>query len=130
MPAGRPSKYDPKFCDVVLGAMTDGYSKMAAAGIIGVCYSTLKNWMAEYPEFLAAVKAGDARRAVKLERDLLNAESGPMVTSRIFALKNAAPEEWRDQQRVEHTGADGGPIEMTGTEKLASFLAERSAKSP
>ncbi len=37
-------------------------------------------------------------------------ELGPKITARIFALKNAAPAEWRD--RIEHTGADGGPLQV------------------
>lgn len=131
MPAGRPSDYDPAFCEVVETFMGEGFSKMAAAGEIGVCYNTLKAWMEVHPEFLTAVKRGEAKRAVKLERDLLDAETGPRVTSRIFALKNAAPEEWRDKQTTEHTGADGGAIKVEddGIRRLFAYvdgIAERS----
>jgi hypothetical protein len=35
---------------------------------------------------------------------LLNAEASPVVTSSIFALKNAAGDDWRDKQEVEHSG--------------------------
>ena len=90
--------------------MALGYSKMAAAGNVGVCYQTLKNWTQEHPEFFAAVKRGEAKRTQILEEGLLSAETGPQVTSRIFALKNAAPDEWRDKQHTEMTGPDGGPI--------------------
>lgn len=34
---------------------------------------------------------------------MLTAENGPQVTSRIFALKNADPEEWRDKTEVATT---------------------------
>ena len=81
-----------------------GYSRMAAAGHIGVCYDTLTNWMEVHPEFFQAVRRGQAKRAIFLERDLLLAETGPKVTSRIFALKNAAPDEWKDRQEVAHSG--------------------------
>lgn len=111
MPAGRPTSYDPAFCERVENFMALGYSKMAAAGSVGVCYQTLKNWMEEHPEFFAAVKRGEAKRTQILENGLLEAETGPQVTSRIFALKNAAPDEWREKQHTELTGANGGPIQ-------------------
>ena len=47
--------------------------------------------------------------------DLLDAPDGPTVTSRIFALKNADPTEWRDRVQQEITGKDGGPIEVAKT---------------
>lgn len=107
MITGRPTKYDPSMGAKVLAFMSKGYSKMAAAGHLGVSYQTLKNWMDEHPEFFASVKEGEARRVVFLERGLLDAETGPQVTSRIFALKNAAPDEWKDKQAVDHTSSDG-----------------------
>lgn len=110
-PGGRPSKYKPEYCDVVESTMAAGFSKMAAAGEIGVCYNTLKAFMDEHPEFLIAVKRGEAKRTIFLERGLLAAETGPQVTSRIFALKNAAPDEWREKVVSEVTGADGGPLD-------------------
>ena len=115
MSGGRPSKYDPAFCEQVEATMRDGFSKMAAAGRLGVCYNTVRAWMDEHPEFLQAVKRGEAARTEKLETDLLSAETGPQVTSRIFALKNAAPDEWRDKQQTELSGPDGGALPMSLT---------------
>lgn len=103
MPGGRPTKYEPRFCEVMIESMRLGFSKLAAAGQIGVDYSTIRNWMDAHPEFFQAVKDGEALRALKLEQDLLDADTGPKVTSRIFALKNAAPDEWRDKQELETT---------------------------
>lgn len=109
MPAGRPSKYDPKYCDEVVAYMGQGYSKTAFAGSIGVCRDTILEWSSTIPEFSGAVKAAEAARVQSLETGLLQSDQlGPQVTARIFALKNAAPDEWRD--RREFTGADGGPI--------------------
>jgi hypothetical protein len=104
---GRPSKYDPRFCEEVEDLMRQGFSKTAAAGAIGVDRDTLLNWAKEHPAFFGAVKRGEAARTHKLETDLLRAPDAPTVTSRIFALKNAAPEEWRDRQQHDHTSSDG-----------------------
>lgn len=118
MAAGRPSKYDPRFCEEVEDLMRQGFSKTAAAGAIGVDRDTFLNWAKEHPEFFGAVKRGEAARTHKLETDLLLAPDGPNVTSRIFALKNAAPDEWKDKQSVDHTNSDGS---------LSSFLAAVAA---
>lgn len=123
---GRPSKYDPAFCDQVREGMRAGFSKTAVAGMLGIARSTLHEWCATYPAFSDAVKEGETLRTLKLETDLLSAPDGPTVTSRIFALKNAAPDEWRDKQSVEMTGANGGPIK---TEEVSArdILADRLA---
>lgn len=36
----------------------------------------------------------------------------PDATSMIFWLKNRQPAKWRDKQEVEHTGKDGGPVQV------------------
>ena len=114
---GRPTKYDPAFCETVREQMALGFSKTAVAGFMGIARSTFHLWAEEHPEFSDAVKEGETARTYKLEGDLLSAPDGPTVTSRIFALKNAAPDEWRDKQDVELTGKGGGPIE-TITRKI------------
>lgn len=113
-PGGRPTTYQPEFCDVVRDMMATGLSKTAVAGYLKVSRQRLIDWAEANPEFRDAVKEGEAMRTLRLEQDLLSAETGPQVTSRIFALKNAAPEEWRDMKAVEMTGKDGGPMEITG----------------
>lgn len=120
---GRPSEYKPEYCDQVKDFMRLGYSRMAAAGHIGVCYNTFRAWQAQYPGFMQAVNEGSAARLVFLETGLLEAASGPQVTSRIFALKNAAPEEWRDRVTVQgDRDADAVQVEHKG-EGLTALAA-------
>lgn len=104
MPAGRPSKFSEAYCNEVVEAMGTGLSLTAFAGQIGVARSTINVWMAEHPDFSEAVKVGTAKRVLYLERRLLDGEIGPRVTSHIFALKNADPEEWRDKIETHHSG--------------------------
>jgi hypothetical protein len=106
MAAGRPSKYSDAYCNEVIETMGTGLSLTAFAGEIGVARSTINEWMGAHPEFSEAVKVGTAKRVKYLERRLLDGEIGPRVTSHIFALKNADPEEWREKQHVEHSVND------------------------
>ena len=107
MPGGRPTKYEPGFGEVVIERMSQGFSKTAVAGFLQIARSTFYQWEEDHPEFSDAVKIGEAARTFKLEQDLLAAPDGPTVTSRIFALKNAAPEEWKDKREHDHTSSDG-----------------------
>lgn len=134
-PGGRPTKYDSRYCEEVIQAGKQGYSLTAFAGMIGVCRDTISEWMNVHPEFSASVKIHQSARTYCLESDLLTGETGPKVTSRIFALKNAAPQEWRDKQEHEMTGKDGGPIEtksLTDLDRamaLAQFLNKTKAEN-
>lgn len=124
MSGGRPTKYDPAFCDVAAEFMRDGYSAAALAGHLRVAYSTLRLWEKEHPEFSAAIKEGRAGAALWWEarlRDLAQKGEGN-ATACVFGLKNRVPEEWRDVSRVEQTGADGGPIEVSAREILKAKL--------
>lgn len=107
---GRPNVYDDSLADLAFEVMSKGLSKTAAAGAIGIARSTFSEWEKDHPRFSEAVKRGEAARTLSLEQDLLAAPDGPTVTSRIFALKNAAPDEWRDKQSFEHTGKDGADL--------------------
>jgi hypothetical protein len=111
MPAGRPSEYKPAFADEIINLMAEGLSLTAAAASLGFHRQRAYEWAEKHPEFADAIKLAQAKRTLKLEQDLLTATEGPRVTARIFALKNAAPDEWRDKQVTEHVGKDGGPIE-------------------
>lgn len=107
-PVGRPSIYDPSYCDELEAFMAQGYSFTAFAGSIGVCRATLDNWAKEHPEFLGARNRAKAKRLMHWEKSALKvAETGggPGTATMIaFGLKNMGDDEWRDKQEVEHTG--------------------------
>lgn len=109
MTTGRPSKYDPAFCDKVLPFMGQGYSTTALAGHLGVSRSTLYLWMDNHQEFSDAVKEGMAASAIWWEDCLrANAMTGNgNATSAIFGLKNRATDDWRDRRETDLTSSDG-----------------------
>lgn len=121
---GRPSTYRSEYCDEVIAFCADGLSLSAFAGSIGVGRSTINGWMNTYPEFEEAVGVAKAKRTLALERQMLSLENGPAVTARIFALKNADPEEWRDKQHHEHAGDKNNPIVVAGADELIRKVAE------
>jgi len=105
MPAGRPTDWTPELGEEILALMADGLSLAASAAQLDVHRQRVYEWMATHPEFADTVKLAQAKRQLFLERRLLSAEIGPVVTSTIFALKNAGPDDWREKQEVEHSGS-------------------------
>lgn len=103
-PGGRPTDYTPELGDKILALMTQGLSLTAAAAECDVHRQRVYEWKERYPEFADTVNLAMAKRQAFLERRLFAAEQGPVVTSTIFALKNAGPEDWREKQEIEHSG--------------------------
>jgi len=114
MPAGRPTDWTPTLGEEILQLMASGLSLAASAAELGIHRQRVYEWMERHPEFADTVKLAQAKRQLFLERRLLSADQGPVVTSTIFALKNAGPDDWRDKQevnqRTELSGPDGGAI--------------------
>lgn len=106
MPAGRPSKYDPSYCDELIEHMKDGASLTSFAASIDVCRDTISEWANVHPEFSAAVKRGKAKCAAWWEETARGGATGGEAnpTLCIFGLKNMAAEDWRDKHDHEHSG--------------------------
>ena len=104
-PEGRPTKYQPRYCQELIDDMAQGYSLGAFAGKIGVARATLANWASEHPEFLAAVETGKAKRLRQWETALIdNAMTGGASNpgSIQFGVKNAGREDWVEQKEIVH----------------------------
>lgn len=109
MPAGRPSKYDPAYCESIVSFCQDGSSISSFAASIGVSRSTITEWGNEHPEFSAAVKAAKTAVAAWYDKAARkNAiEGGGNATICIFGLKNFDEEDFRDVQETKHSGNVG-----------------------
>jgi hypothetical protein len=107
--AGRPSKYEPEFCQVAEATLALGYSEAVLAGELDVCVDTITEWKKQHPEFSASVKAGRAKGAKVWEDRLIKlAEKNEgNATGIIFGLKNRQPEAWKDKTETEHSGEVG-----------------------
>jgi transposase-like protein len=115
-PSGRPSKYEPAFCERVIElATSEGLSWGACAGEIGVSRQTLTAWAGAHPEFLDAKRVAEARSQLFWERKLSKladqGSAGPGAsTAIIFALKNRAKDDWRDTVEQRHVGDPSIPV--------------------
>ena len=129
---GRPTKYEPRFCEMLLEDMAKGYSMTAFAGLIGVSRDTLTAWAAEHPEFSLAVTRGKALRLRDWETvalDMRRNGGGPGgATITVFGLKNMGGEEWSDTTKLE--AKVDAKVEHSADDAFAAFTGalERAAK--
>lgn len=120
--AGRPTLYDPRYCDEMVAFMALGGSMTAYAAEIDVCRDTISEWVKKHPDFAHAAKRGKAKCAAwweKRARVIAETGGGPgSGTMTVFGLKNMAPDDWKDSQQIDHSSTDGSMTPKEPTYKL------------
>jgi Helix-turn-helix domain of resolvase len=101
MPAGRPSTYDPMYCDQVIELGKTGASIVEMACDIGVSRTTLeRNWPAEHPEFMQALERATAESQAWWEKAGRDGMLANNISAPIWARSMAArfPNDWRERR--------------------------------
>ncbi|MCB0739208.1 MAG: hypothetical protein KDC92_16985 [Bacteroidetes bacterium] len=102
---GRPTDYDPSYCERLIKHMESGLSYEAFAGELGVAKQTIYNWEKAHPEFLDAKRVGASKSQLFWEKAgvhgmFMGGKDNPFnATVWVFNMKNRFG--WRD--RVEQT---------------------------
>ncbi len=136
---GRPSKYDPLFCETAFTLASQGATDIEIADALSVHVSTYYRWRAEHEEFREATAAGKEAADERVEASLYHRAVGyshdavkifmpagatkpvlakyrehypPDTTAASLWLRNRRPDKWRDKQEVEHNA----------TGELAAFM--------
>jgi hypothetical protein len=127
--AGRPTDYRPAYTDEVTSHLGEGFTLASFAGIVGASRQTVYDWADAHPEFLDAIKKGRAKGQYVWEKRLTSqAIDGKGNTAAIiFAMKNLYQDDWAEKIINEHTGKDGGPIEVAETHNISSGVAKALA---
>lgn len=97
---GRPTKYEARFCDMVVEHMADGSSLTSFAAEIEVARSTINEWMAEHPAFSEACARAKAKCAAwweKTNRVLASTGAGNAGACKL-GLLNMGKDDWQDKQ--------------------------------
>ena len=113
MPAGRPTDYREEMCERVIELGRDGYSKAEMAADLGVTRATMDAWTRQHEEFLNSVSiAQELSLAWWEKQSRVNLNSKEFQSSLWGkAMSGRFPKEpYRD--RVEASGADGGPLQV------------------
>jgi len=110
---GRPSKYDPSFCERVIAYGAAGKSVAYMAAKIGVARNTLElNWPAAHPEFAEALEQARLESQAWWEDHGQDNLTTPGFSASAWSRSMAArfPNDWRETHRNELTGANGKPL--------------------
>jgi hypothetical protein len=124
---GRPTKYRPYYCGLLIEKMSEGFSYEAFAGFVSVAVDTLYEWEKNFKEFSDAKKVAFTKNRVFWEKacidNLINSttstrgKDGSTKTESkslnnaawIFNMKNRF--HWRD--RMEVSSDDEKPLKIT-----------------
>jgi transposase len=115
-PVGRPSKYDPAFCEKVIELGKLGKSVEQIACELNVGTRTMYEWRDVHPEFSHALE-----QAKEFEQNwwetiaqthMIEERDAPKLNASIWSRSMAArfPKKYRESVKQEITGADGSPL--------------------
>lgn len=111
---GRPKAFeiDEAMLKKVESLAAQGLTKEQIAHSLGVSYNTLNERQKENTEFLEAIKRGQAKGIATVSNALFQKAKDGDNTAMIFYLKNRDPDNWEEVQKRQHTGVNGGPIQV------------------
>jgi hypothetical protein len=115
-PVGRPSLYDPAYCDKVVALGALGKSVEQISSNLGVSLRTMYTWRDAYPEFLHALDEAKAAEQTWWEDQaqayMLENKDGPKLNASIWSRSMAArfPKKYRESVKQEITGENGAPL--------------------
>ena len=133
---GRPTDYDPSYCDLVGPWGEAGKSKTWMAAQLNVTRQTLDNWTKAHPEFFDAIEKAVAKAQAWWEDAGQNGLTADKFNGQVWNRNMSArfKEDWRETTRHEQTGADGGPIRhefaSLPDEEIDARIARLSASEP
>lgn len=118
----RPSKRSPEREQVILNALRLGNTRTAAAAYAEVHRDTFYEWLGD-PTFSDAVEKAEADAEARFVGQIVKAAHDGTWTAAAWWLERRRREHYGKQERVEVTGADGGPVRFIDSlddhEKLA-----------
>ena len=113
-----------------LKLLEDGSRRMAAAQMVGISYMTVYRQLKSDQEFAEAVDEAEMNVDEQVVDALFDAAVSGNVTACQVWLYNRRPEQWSDRrnQRIEHSGPDGGPIPVESQVDISKVLADPVAR--
>ena len=110
---GRPSKYDPKFCDLIVEVASRGGSMAAMAEACDVLRSNLYEWAEQHPEFLTALGRAKQAEQIFWENMGLQGLHADRFNAMVWKTSMQARfrEDYTERKVQEVTGKDGGAIQ-------------------
>ena len=106
MPAGRPSAYDPAYCDKVVELGKAGKSKAQMAAHFDVSRQTIDNWASDYPDFLEALNRAMAHCQAWWETKGAEGMEKPGFNAAVWkkSVEARFRDDYTERREVSHSG--------------------------
>ena len=127
-PVGRPTKYDPAYCEQVIEWGKQGYSREMIASELDVGWTTLNLWADAHEDFMTALENAKVHEMAYFEKlglqYAVENPQGPRLNSAIWGRSLAArfPQKYRENTKVEVTGKNDGAIQVDVVHDFAQEL--------
>ena len=118
-PVGRPSTYNPAYCEEVVALGKKGKSIEQICFDLNTPVRTLYEWRDRHPEFSQALEDAKAFEQAWWESQahayMVETKDGPKLNASLWSRSMAArfPKKYRESTKTEITGAEGAPL-LTG----------------
>ena len=115
-PVGRPSDFDPAYCEQVIALGKQGKSYAQMASILNTSYTSMLRWRDEHEEFRCAME--DAQHFAQAWWEdqaqcyMVEEKESAKLNVGLWSRSMAArfPKTYRESTKQEITGADGAPL--------------------
>lgn len=122
-PVGRPSTYDPAYCERVIELGAEGKSPEAIAATLGVLRQTMLAWAEVHPEFFTALEQAKELELLWWEEAGQKALYADKFQNAVWSKSMQARfrHKYTEQQVTTLQGPNGGPIN-TKTEVVITII--------
>ena len=124
---GRPTKYDPKYDELVVELGAQGMSKEQIARDFGVAWNTLDCWAEKHEDFKMALRTAKSLELAYWEdlgiRNVLETPGGQRLNGAVYNKIMAArfPAKYSERNKVELSGGEN-PIQVQSTHTLGQEI--------
>lgn len=119
-PVGRPSKYKPEYCDIVLELGKQGYSVAEIAAHFEVDKASLYRWQQEDEIFALSMARAKSFEQAWFEREARSNMKNRDFNANLWYRSAASRfrEDYTERKETAVTGANGGAIQVEQTQKI------------
>lgn len=119
--AGRPTKFSKELGDEICRMIGEGYSARSVCTDKSITLATLYRWLRENEEFKSQYDRAREDAADTLVDELMEIADTEddvqraklKIDARKWVASRMKPKSWGEKQQHEHSGPDGGPLEVS-----------------
>jgi hypothetical protein len=108
--SGRATKLTDVVQTRLVEALSEGNTRRASCDYAGISEDSLARWLKRSADFADAIKKAESEAERKHVANIVKAADGGNWTASAWWLERRRSDDWGRRDRLEHTGAEGGPI--------------------